>query len=135
MKLRQNIYLDSDLIDALDDVSRRENGNKSHMVNDAVRDWLDRRAAGNVHSLLKPRLDRMSREISKLRRDVGFVLEAFMLFVRYELTVLPPLNEADHAALMAGQQRYERFVAQVGRHVAAGGFQAPSNDDEAEVRS
>ncbi|RYE64625.1 MAG: ribbon-helix-helix protein, CopG family [Oxalobacteraceae bacterium] len=135
MKLRQNIYLDSDVIDTLDEISRRENGNKSHMVNAAVRDWLDRRAAGNVHSLLKPRLDRMSREIGKVRRDVGFMLEALMLFVRYELTVLPPLNDADQTALIAGQQRYDRFIAQVGRHVAAGGFQTSSNDDEVEARS
>lgn len=134
MKLRQNIYLDSDVIDALDAIARRENGNKSHMVNDAVRDWLDRRAMGNLHTLVKPRLDRMSREIVKVRRDLGFAIEALMLFVRYELTVLPPLNDQDQAALLAGQQRYERFVAQVGRHVAAGGSR-PSNDDEAEVRS
>lgn len=120
MKLRQNLYLDSDIIDTLDTLATRRGGNKSRIVNEAVKVWLARRGTRELDDLLKPRLDRLSRDIGACRRDIEVVLEALSLFVRYQLTVTAPLPEADSAARAIGNERFERFIAQLGRQIATG---------------
>ena len=119
MKVRQNLYIDSELSTSLDELVRR-GGNKSRIVNEALKTWLARRGAKEIDDLLKPRLDRISRDIGKCRRDVEVVLEALSLFIRYQLTVTAPLPEADTAALAVGNARFERFIAQLGRQIAGG---------------
>ena len=121
MKVRQNLYIDRELSEALGGLaSVRRGGNKSRIVNEAVKDWLARRATKQVDDLLKVRLDRLSREIGACRRDIEVVLEALALFVRYQLTVTAPLPEADAAALAVGNERFDRSIAQLGRQIAAG---------------
>ncbi len=48
--------------------------------------------------MLKLRLDRISNETAKLRRDMDVLLESFALFVRWQLTVQAPLPEGDAGA-------------------------------------
>jgi predicted transcriptional regulator len=120
MKIRQNLYIDRELGDALDALVVRRGGNKSRIVNEALRTWLARRASKEVDDLLKLRLDRISREIGACRRDIEVVLEALALFVRYQLTVTAPLPEADTAARAIGNERFERFITQLGRQIAGG---------------
>jgi len=120
MKVRQNLYIDREIADALETLAAGHRGNKSRLVNDAMRDWLARRGTKEIDDLLKPRLDRMTREIGLVRRDIDVVLESLALFVRYQLMVTAPLPEADTVALAIGRDRFESFVAQVGRQLAAG---------------
>lgn len=120
MKVRQNLYIDRELSDALEALATGPGANKSRLVNDAVAAWLARRGTQEVDDLLKVRLDRMSREIGLVRRDIDVVLESLALFVRYQLLVTAPLPEADSAALAVGLDRFEKFVGQVGRQLAAG---------------
>lgn len=120
MKVRQNLYIDRELSDALEALASGPGANKSRMVNDAVASWLARRGTKEVDDLLKVRLDRMSREIALVRRDIDVVLESLALFVRYQLLVTAPLPDADSAALAVGLDRFEKFVGQVGRQLATG---------------
>ena len=120
MKIRQNLYIDRELSDALEALAAGARGNKSHLVNDALRDWLARRGTRQVDDLLKVRLDRLSRELDGARRDIDVLLESLSLFVRYQLMVTAPLPEADAAGRAIGRDRFESFVAQVGRQIAAG---------------
>ena len=69
---------------------------------------------------VKARLDRLSRDVGAARRDVEVLLEAIALFVRYQLTVTAPLPEADTAALAIGNDRFDRFISQLGRQIATG---------------
>ena len=120
MKVRQNLYIDRELSDALEALASGAGANKSRLVNDAVAAWLARRGTKEVDDLVKGRLDRMSREIGLVRRDIEVVLESLALFVRYQLLVTAPLPEADTAALAVGLARFEKFVGQVGRQLATG---------------
>ena len=120
MKVRQNLYIDREISDALEALAAGPGANKSRLVNDAVASWLARRGTREVDDLLKGRLDRMSREIAGARRDLEVLLESLSLFVRYQLTVTAPLPDADTAARAIGRDRFEAFVAQVGRQLAGG---------------
>jgi predicted transcriptional regulator len=120
MKVRQNLYIDRALSDALEAIASGPGANKSRLVNDALAAWLARRGSKEIDDLLKVRLDRMSREIGRVRRDNEVILESLALFVRYQLLVTAPLPEADSAALAVGRDRFEKFVAQVGRQLASG---------------
>lgn len=120
MKVRQNLYIDRELSDALAALSSKPGANKSRIVNDALAAYIARRATRQVDDLLKVRLDRISGEISAARRDIDVVLESLALFVRYQLTVTAPLPEADAAALAIGNDRFERFITQLGRQIATG---------------
>ena len=120
MKIRQNLYIDREIGDALEALAAGNRGNKSRLVNDALKDWLARRGTAQVDELLKVRLDRLSRELDGARRDIDVLLESLSLFVRYQLMVTAPLPEADAAGRAIGRDRFESFVAQVGRQIAAG---------------
>jgi len=129
MKVRQNLYIDRALSDALEALAAKPGTNKSRLVNDALAAWLASRATAQVDTLLKLRLDRMSRELGRIARDVEVLLESLSLFVRYQLAVTAPLPEADSAARAIGRDRFEAFVAQVGRQIAAGTRTLGESDD------
>lgn len=130
MKVRQNLYIDRAISDALEALARRPGGNKSRLVNDALSAWLARRGTKEIDDLFKGRLDRISREVALVRRDQGVLLETLVLFVRYQLLVTAPLPEADTAARAVGDARFESFIGQVGRLLVAGKRSIPHPDDE-----
>jgi hypothetical protein len=51
---------------------------------------------------------------------VAIATEMVSLFVRYYLTVTPPLATSEHqAARTLGKERFQIFVAQIGRRIAS----------------
>ncbi|MGY4397652.1 putative transcriptional regulator [Sphingomonas sp. UYAg733] len=137
MKVRQNLYIDQPLSDALDDLARRPGTSKSQIVSDALAAYIARRGAKEIDDLLKGRLDRISREIGHARRDIEVLLESLSLFVRYQLTVTAPLPDADGPARAVGRERFEAFVAQVGRQIGSGkrSIGAAEGDDSASTEA
>jgi hypothetical protein len=119
-KIRQNLYIDQEIGDALAAIAVRHRGNKSQLVNDALRSWLRHRGAREVDTQFGMRLDQISREIAAGRRDIDLLIESLALFIRYELMATPPLAEDDHAGRIQGRQRFEAFITQVARQVASG---------------
>lgn len=113
MKSRQHIYFDKDLTDRLSVHSERTGASKSSVVADAVRAYLDSQGARELDDLLGVRMGRMEKEM-------GVITESFALFVRYYLTMMAPVPDADKAALAKGKERFEAFVDQVGRKLATG---------------
>jgi hypothetical protein len=120
MKVRQNLYIDREIADALEALAAGPGGNKSRLVNDALAAWLARRGTKEIDDLFKGRLDRISRELATIRRDAEVLRESLSLFVRYQLTVTAPLPDGDKVALAIGRDRFEAFVGQVGRQLASG---------------
>ncbi|GAA0309859.1 CopG family transcriptional regulator [Sphingomonas oligophenolica] len=121
MKVRQNLYIDRALSDALEAIASGPGGNKSRLVNDALADWLARHGAREIDDLPKVRLDRMSRDIGLVRRDIDLILESLALVVRCQLLLTTPLPDTDTAARAVGRDGLEKFVSQVGRPLAPAG--------------
>ena len=62
----------------------------------------------------------MTNALSRIERDGYVLLETVALFIRFELSIQAPLADGDQAGRAIGRERFEAFVAQVGRQVAAG---------------
>ncbi|WAC49742.1 ribbon-helix-helix domain-containing protein [Asticcacaulis sp. SL142] len=120
MKPRHNLYLDDALSERLEALAEKPGTSKSAIIADALRQYLNRRAAQSVDESLKIRLDRQSRQLERIERDVQAVLETLALFVRYQLTVTAQMPEPDKVARAVGQDRFSKFIDQVGRQMAGG---------------
>jgi len=121
MKLRFNCYFDPKLADRLGELAVRQGVHRSQLVEAAVAsflspDALDRREAAYVR-----RLDRISRQLEKLDRDITIAIEAQALFVRFWLSVTAPVPASQQAASKAqGTQRYQGYIETLGRRLQRG---------------
>lgn len=118
MKPRHHLYLDDQLTAQLEALAAAPGGSKSAIVADALRQYLSRHGARDIDEALRIRLDRLSRQLDRIERDGQVLLETLALFVRYQLTVTAPMPEPDKAARAVGQERFQKFIDQVGRQMA-----------------
>ncbi len=119
MKPRLNIYLDDHTAAQLALLSKRPGTNKSRIVNDALDRFFNPEKDQESTNALIRRLDRMSKALDRLDRNQSVAVETLALFIRYFLTITPPLPETDQAVAHAlGRERFEVFAAQVGRRLA-----------------
>jgi hypothetical protein len=121
MKTRVSFLLSPEIIRRLDEASAKPGARKSDIVETALALGLADRAHDGDAALWR-RLDQMSRQLERLARDSEVGLETLALFIRYYLTITPPLPAADQEAARAlGRERFEVFLAQVGRRLGGGG--------------
>lgn len=119
MKPRINIYLDDHVAAQLALLAKRPGLNKSRIVNDALDRFLNPERDETFEKAMLRRLDHMSKSLAKVQRNESITSETLALFVRYFLTITPPLPQAEQASAHAlGKERFEVFVAQVGRRLA-----------------
>lgn len=130
MKPRHHLYFDEALTEQLEALAAKPGSSKSAIVSDALRAYLVRRGSKELDDMLKVRLDRISNQLGRIERDGHVLLESLALFVRYQLTVTAPLPEADQAGRAIGRDRFEAFVAQVGRQLAGGKRTLGSREEE-----
>ncbi|WP_156681081.1 CopG family transcriptional regulator [Sphingomonas profundi] len=119
-KIRHQLFLPKPVSDRLEALAAKPGASKSAILTDAVTAWLNRRGASELEDRFGLRLDRMTAAIGRLERDGHIQLETLALFVRYELAIQAPLAENDQAGRAIAAKRFEAFVAQVGRQIAAG---------------
>jgi AcrR family transcriptional regulator len=119
VKRRYTIYLSRKIAERFNTVAR-VNGAKSALVEQALDRHLDPERTKTHDEALLRRMDGLSHGLSTIERDVAIATETLSLFVRYYLTVTPPVAKDDHdAARATGRQRFEKFVAQVGQRLAS----------------
>lgn len=119
-KVRHQLFLPKPLSDRLEALAAKPGASKSAILVDALTAWLNRRGSSELDDRFGLRLDRMSTALSRIERDGHVILETLALFVRFELSIQAPLADGDQAGRAVGRERFEAFVAQVGRQVAAG---------------
>jgi hypothetical protein len=100
--------------------SQLPQGRKSALVEEALARYLNPERNRLLDDAVLRRLDGLTRNVGVMARDVAVATETLSLFVRYFLTITPPLPQADQdAARILGRQRFEVFVAQVGRRLGS----------------
>lgn len=119
-KIRHQFLLNADLSEKLDSLAARPSATKSEIVAKAVEAWIERRGETELDQRYGKRLDRLSRESELIRRDVGIILESLALFIRFTITLNAHTPAPDKATQAVAQERFQKFVEQVGRQIASG---------------
>jgi hypothetical protein len=120
LKKRYSILLSDEIAERFERVARRRNGAKSAIIEE----MLDRRLNPERYPLIDEgilrRLDELSRNLGGLKSEVAVATEMVSLFVRYFLTITPPLATSEQPAAHAlGKERFEVFVRQIGRRITS----------------
>jgi predicted transcriptional regulator len=120
-KQRLSVYLDPDVMKALADYAARRDQSRSLVAEAAIASFLSPDAAERQEAATAKRLDQLDRRMTRMERDLGIAVETLAVFVRFWLTTSPPLAEPAQAAARAkAGERYDAFVAALGRRLAKG---------------
>jgi hypothetical protein len=121
MRHRMNVYFPPELIKQIADLADRKKLSRSAIVEAAVASFLSPDGADRREAAFARRLDRLSRQVQRLERNLGIGIETLALFVRFWLTITPPLPpDAQAAAQLKSRQRYEGFVEALGQRLQKG---------------
>lgn len=121
MRNRMNVYFPPEMLQQIADLADRKRLSRSAIVEAAVASFLSPDGSDKIEAALTRRLDRLSRQVQRLERDVGISAETLALFIRFWLTITPPLPEdAQSAAQIKGRQRFEGFIETLGRRLQKG---------------
>lgn len=121
MRDRLNLTLPVELIGRINELAERKRISRSAIVEAALSSFLSPDAADQREAAFTRRLDRLSRQAARTERDVQITAEMLGLFIRFWLTVTPPLpDDAQSAAQLKGRDRFEGFVQTLGRRLQKG---------------
>lgn len=120
-KQRLSVYVESAILKTLADYAARRDHSLSLVAEAAIASFLSPDAAERQEAATTKRLDQIDRRIMRMERDLGISIEMLAVFVRFWLTTNPPLPEPSQAAARAqAGERYDAFVAALGRRLAKG---------------
>jgi Ribbon-helix-helix protein, copG family len=121
MRDRLNLSLPVEMIAQINDLAMRKRLTRSAIVEAAVASFLSPDGADRLEAAFTRRLDRLTRQVQRLERNSGLSTEALALFVRFWLTITPPLTpDAQVSAQVKGRERYEGFIEALGRRLNQG---------------
>ncbi|WP_288051188.1 ribbon-helix-helix protein, CopG family [Acidiphilium sp.] len=121
MRDRLNLSLPVEMIAQINDLAIRRRLTRSAIVEAAVASFLSPDGADRLEAAFARRLDRLTRQVQRLERDSGLSTEALALFIRFWLTITPPLpSDAQATAQAKGRERYEGFIEALGRRLNQG---------------
>ncbi|WP_375567534.1 CopG family transcriptional regulator [Oceaniradius stylonematis] len=120
-KRKVTAYLDPEVEKALADFAARRDQSQSMIVEAAIASFLSPDDAERREAVVARRLDQLDRRMTRLERDLGIAVESLAVFIRFWLTTTPALPEpAAQAARAKAGERYEAFIAALGRRLAQG---------------
>ncbi len=118
-KKRYTLYISRPLARKFDLVAQQRNGAKSALVEEALRASLEPQQHPGIEDGLARRFNELNRSMAAIRRDVTVATETLALFVRYFLTITPPLPQSEQEpARLLGRERFDVFVGEIGRRIA-----------------
>jgi hypothetical protein len=121
MRTKHTFRLPLDLSDQLADRAARMGVAQTQIVEAALRSLLSPDGADRLEAAISRRLDRLSRQADRLEHHVQISNEAVAMFVRFWLTLTPPLPDTAQAAAQAtGRARYRSFLEALGRRMETG---------------
>ncbi|GLS37310.1 CopG family transcriptional regulator [Mesorhizobium tianshanense] len=119
-RIRHQFLLEPALSEKLENLSRNPATTKSAVVAKAVEAFIQQRGENELDQRYGMRLDRLSRDLGHIRRDVEMILESVALFIRFSITLHAHTPVPDKATQAIAQERFDKFVEQVGRQIASG---------------
>ena len=120
-KQRLSVYLEPAILKSLVEYAARRDHSLSLVAEAAIASFLSPDATERQEAATTKRLDQIDRRMTRMERDLGISIEMLAVFVRFWLTTNPPLPEPSQAAARAqAGERYDAFIAALGRRLAKG---------------
>lgn len=120
-KQRLSVYLEPEVMKALAAHAARRGHSLSLVAEAGIASFLSPDAAERQEAAITKRLDQIDRRTTRVERDLGIAVETLAIFVRFWLQTTPALPEpAAQAARAKAGERYEAFIAALGRRLASG---------------
>lgn len=120
-KSRMNVYFEPDLLKKVEALALRRNVSKSAVIEAAVASFLSADASERLEAVFARRMDKLGRQVDGLDEDLAILGETLSLFIRFWLTVTPPLPDSAQASARAkGAERFDGFLQSLGRRLATG---------------
>ena len=121
MRTKHTFRLPPQLAGRLAEYAIRKRVSQAMIVEAALESFLSPDSAEQLEAALARRLDRLARQADRIEQQSLISNEALGLFVRFWLANTLALPEAALAAQQAkGRERYENFLAALGRRLAKG---------------
>jgi predicted transcriptional regulator len=121
MRIKHTFRLPPALGARLAEYALRRRISQALVVEAALESFLSPDGAEQLEAALSRRLDRLSRQADRIEHVAQIILEALGLFVRFWLANTLALPEAALSAQQAkGRERYDNFLAALGRRLAKG---------------
>ena len=121
MRDRLNVTLPAEMIGQIHELAERKKVPRSAIIEAAVASFLSPDAADRREAAITRRLDRLSRQTARNERDLRITADMLAMFIRFWLTVTPPLpDDALSAAQIKGRERFEGFIQTLGRRLQKG---------------
>ena len=121
MKPRLNVHVADALFEKVEIAAKRPGVTKAAVVEAALMGFFSKEFDDQRDGALIRRLDRLTRQYDRLERNFSITTETLALFVRFFLTVTPPLPNTDQDAARAlGKERFDYFTTQLARRLAGG---------------
>jgi len=118
-KIKVTVYLSRLVVDRLNLACKDPTKNKSKLTEKALNILLDPERDLSHDAAIVRKFDSLGRQVAMIDRHQHVVLESLGLFLRYYLTVTPPLPKAEQDPARAmGHQRFEFFIAQLAKRLA-----------------
>jgi len=121
LRSKHTFRLPPQLADQLAEYAIRKRVTQALVVETALSSFLSPDGAERLEAALGRRLDRLSRQADRIEHQGEIANETLALFIRFWLTATPPLPDtAQPAAQAKGRERYDGFIAALGRRLADG---------------
>lgn len=127
MRNRLNLTLPVEIVARISELSKRKKISRSAIVEAAVASFLSPDATDRREAAFARRMDRVSRQAQRIERDLGITAETLALFVRFWLTITPPLP-ADASRCPDQGEGAIRGLRRNSRRPAAEGAESPEGN-------
>jgi hypothetical protein len=118
MRHRHALYLSEVMTQRLQIMAETHRVAKSEILERALKRYLANKSGDPPADLLVLQHESNTRSLRRLERDLAIATELIATFVRYFLTITPPLPEGERAPARAlGQLRFEQVIEDIARRL------------------
>jgi hypothetical protein len=119
-KIKLTVYVSRIVAEQLDFACKDRTNNKSKLTETALSQLLNPQREDQQDAATSRHLDRLTRDVGVINRHQQIVIESLGLFIRHYLITSPTVPPSEQQAAQAlGQQRFQRFIEQLGRRLAS----------------